>query len=207
MGKREALEAPDEILVVSAIIGDLSAFDELVFRYRAAVVRLAQTITGCKEDAEDIAQDAFLIAFKALPSIEMPSKFAPWLNAITRNRAKRFLREEKNYRLKRVGLDEILLEQIGALSLPFENESETGELALALEQIPPDHALALRLHFFDEMPHKQIAAFLGVPVSTVKWRVHKGKEHLREQFEFTQNKEGIWKKKKKSVGSSESSAK
>lgn len=194
----EAQETPDEILVVSAIIGDLKAFDELVLRYRAAVVRLAQSITT-REDAEDIAQDAFLIAFKALPSIEMPSKFAAWLHAITRNRAMRFLRQEKNHRQNRVGLDEVLLEQVGALTLPFENERETEELKLALEKVPPDYALALRMHFLDEMPHKHIAAFLGVPVSTVKWRVHKGKEYLREQLELIQNKEVLWKKKKKSA--------
>lgn len=206
MAKEEAQETPDEILVVSAIIGDLVAFDELVLRYRAAVVRLAQSITT-REDAEDIAQDAFLIAFKALPSIEMPSKFAAWLHAITRNRAMRFLRQEKNHRQNRVGLDEVLLEQVGALTLPFENERETEELKLALEKVPPDYALALRMHFLDEMPHKHIAAFLGVPVSTIKWRVHKGKEYLREQLEIIQNKEGLWKKKKKSAGSSGSSAK
>ena len=194
----EAQETPDEILVVSAIIGDLKAFDELVLRYRAAVVRLAQSITT-REDAEDIAQDAFLIAFKALPSIEMPSKFAAWLHAITRNRAMRFLRQEKNHRQNRVGLDEVLLEQVGALTLPFENERETEELKLALEKVPPDYALALRMHFLDEMPHKHIAAFLGVPVSTVKWRVHKGKEYLREQLELIQNKEVLGKKKKKSA--------
>jgi RNA polymerase sigma-70 factor, ECF subfamily len=206
MAKEGARETPDEILVVAAIVGDLSAFDELVWRYRAAVVRLAQSIIG-GEDAEDIAQDAFLLAFKALPSIEMPSKFAAWLNAITRHRAMRFLREEKNHRSNRVGLDEVLLEQVGALTLPFENERETEDLKLALEKIPPDYALALRMHFLDEMPHKYIAAFLGVPVSTVKWRVHKGKEYLREQLEILQNKEELWKKKKKSAGSSESSAK
>lgn len=193
-----AQETPDEILVVSAIIGDLKAFDELVLRYRAAVVRLAQSITT-REDAEDIAQDAFLIAFKALPSIEMPSKFAAWLHAITRNRAMRFLRQEKNHRQNRVGLDEVLLKQVGALTLPFENERETAELKIALEKVPPDYALALRMHFLDEMPHKHIAAFLGVPVSTIKWRVHKGKEYLREQLELIQNKEVLWKKKKKSA--------
>lgn len=199
-------ETPDEILVVSAIIGDLNAFDELVLRYRAAVVRLAQSILG-RDDAEDVAQDAFLIAFKALPSIDMPSKFAAWLHAITRNRAMRFLREERNHRQNRVGLDEVLLEQVGSLTMPFENERETDEVKLALEKIPSEYALALRMHFLDEMPHKHIAAFLGVPVSTVKWRVHKGKEYLREQLEIINNKEVIWKKKKKSAGSSESSVK
>ena len=59
-------EPPDEVLVVAAILGDLDAFDELAARYRAAVVRTAQAIVG-REDAEDVAQDALLLAFKALP--------------------------------------------------------------------------------------------------------------------------------------------
>jgi RNA polymerase sigma-70 factor (ECF subfamily) len=199
MAKEETQEMPDEILVVSAIVGDLSAFDELASRYRAAAVRLAQSITG-HEDAEDIVQDALLLAFKALPSIEMPSKFAAWLNAITRNRAMRFMREEKNYRTNRVGLDEVLIEQVGALSLPFVREGETDELKRALENVPADYALVLRMYFLDEMPQKRIAAFLGVPVSTVKWRVHKGKEYLREQMEILQGRKS-WKEKEKSVSS------
>src|SRR5580765_307645 len=86
-------EPPDEVLVVAAILGDLDAFDELASRYRAAVVRTAWAIVG-REDAEDVAQDSLLLAFKALPSIEDPTKFAAWLAAITRHRAMRFGKRE-----------------------------------------------------------------------------------------------------------------
>jgi DNA-directed RNA polymerase specialized sigma24 family protein len=65
------LEPPDEVLVVAAILGNLDAFGELARRYRAAVVRTAQAVVG-RDDAEDVAQDALLLAFKALPSIEEP---------------------------------------------------------------------------------------------------------------------------------------
>ena len=61
--------APDEILVVAAILGDLTAFDELALRYRPAVIRTAQMIV-LTDDAEDVAQEALLLAFKALPSLE-----------------------------------------------------------------------------------------------------------------------------------------
>ena len=92
MGKASA-GPPDEVLVVAAILGDLDAFDELASRYRAAVVRVAQAIVG-RETAEDIAQDALLLAFKALPTIEEPKKFAAWLSAITRHRALRVGKRE-----------------------------------------------------------------------------------------------------------------
>src|SRR5215510_12929413 len=110
-------EPPDEMLVVAAILGDLEAFDELALRYRAAVVRAAQSIVG-REDAEDVAQDSLLLAFKALPSIEDPTRFAAWLAAITRHRAFRFNKRERSHRTGRVELDEFLLGQLGVLAEP-----------------------------------------------------------------------------------------
>lgn len=180
----EAYETPDEVLVVAAILGDLEAFNELAGRYRAAAVRTAQSIVG-REDAEDVAQDALLLAFKALPSIEEPGRFAAWLGAITRNRALRMATRESSQRAGRVEMDELLLNRIDALSRPLLAETEVAEeLRLALEGVPQDYALVLRMRFLDEMPLKRIAAFLGLPLSTIKWRVHKGKELLREQVEL-----------------------
>ena len=101
-------ESPDELLVVAAILGNLDAFEELVLRYRPAVVRLARTIVGA-EQAEDVAQDSLLLAFKALPTIEDPGRFAAWLSAITRNRALRLSKSERLIAGKRVALDEALL--------------------------------------------------------------------------------------------------
>ena len=172
---------PDEVLVVAAILGDLEAFGELAARYRAAAVRTAEAVVG-RSDAEDVAQDALLLAFKALPSIGDPRKFPQWLGAIARNRALRWARREGARRTATVAMDEVLLERIAALAPPFAREDDE-ELRLALEEVPADYALVLRLRFFDEMPLERIAAFLGVPLSTVKWRVHRGKALLRERVE------------------------
>lgn len=186
------LESPDEVLVMAAILGNLDAFEELVLRYRAAVVRLARTIVG-NDYAEDVAQDALLLAFKALPTLEEPTRFAAWLSAITRHRAFRFSKRERAQLSKRVAMDELLLEKIDALNRPL---TETGlygtsnlyrttgdtdlvEVMSALGELPDDYALPLKLRFFDEMPLKRIAAFMGLPLSTVKWRLHQGKKLLR----------------------------
>lgn len=171
-------ESPDELLVVAAILGNLEAFEQLVLRYRPAVVRLARTIVG-SDYAEDIAQDSLLLAFKALPSIEEPRKFAAWLSAITRHRALRFSKSETAHRSKRVEFDEALLEKIEALTKPFTEKERDESITKALDSLPADYAMPLRLRFLDEMPLKRIAAFMGVPVSTVKWRIHQGKKLLR----------------------------
>jgi RNA polymerase sigma-70 factor (ECF subfamily) len=175
------LESPDELLVVAAIFGNLEAFEELVLRYRPAVVRLARTIVGTSL-AEDVAQESLLLAFKALPTIEEPTRFAAWLSAITRHRASRFNKKENAHLAKRVALDEALLERIDALVTPLAEKAENEEMIKILDSLPVDYALPLRLRFLDEMPLKRIAAFMGIPVSTVKWRVHHGKKLLRSKL-------------------------
>jgi len=174
-------EPPDEVLVVAAIVGDLQAFDQLVLRYRAAVARVARGIVG-REHAEDVAQDAWLLAFKALPTIEEPRKFAAWLSAITRHRAMRFGRSENKTQSRRVAFDEVLIEKVEALSQPVPERIEDQELKEAIDTLPADCALVLKLRFLDEMPLKRIAAFLGAPLTTVKWRLHQGKKLLRERL-------------------------
>ena len=177
-------ESPDEVLVIAAILGNLEAFEELVVRYRPAVVRLARSIAGA-DHAEDVAQDSLLLAFKALPGIEEPRKFPAWLSAITRHRALRFTKSETAHMSKRVALDEALLEQIEALAKPPAEKERDEEMIRALDSLPADYAMPLRLRFLDEMPLNRIAAFMGIPLSTVKWRIHHGKKLLREKVETT----------------------
>ena len=180
----ERFESPDELLVIAAILGNLEAFEQLVVRYRPAVVRLARTIVG-RDDAEDVAQDALLLAFKALPGIEEPRKFAAWLSAITRHRALRFNKRESTHLTKRMALDEALLEKIEALAKPLADKERDEAMFKALDSLPADYAMPLRLRFLDEMPLNRIAAFVGVPMSTVKWRIHHGKKLLRAKVEST----------------------
>ena len=174
----ERSESPDEVLVIAAILGNLEAFEELVVRYRPAVVRLARTIVG-PDDAEDVAQDSLLLAFKALPGIEEPRKFPAWLSAITRHRALRFSKSESAQTSKRVALDEALLEKIEALAKPLAEKERDESMIAALDSLAAEYAMPLRLRFLDEMPLNRIAAFMGVPLSTVKWRLHHGKKLLQ----------------------------
>lgn len=175
-------ESPDELLVVAAILGNLEAFEELVIRYRPAVVRLARTIVGA-EHAEDVAQESLLLAFKALPAIEEPKKFPAWLSAITRNRALRLGKNEALQAKRYVALDEALLQKIESIARPVAEKERDEETLRALESLPDDYSMPLRLKFLDEMPLERIAAFMGVPLSTVKWRIHHGKKLLKAKIE------------------------
>ncbi len=189
---------PDEILVVAAILGDLAAFDVLVRRYRPAVFRAARAIVP-PDDAEDVAQEALLLAFKALPSLEEPAKFPAWLHAITRRCALRHQGRLRMLERGRVALDDEILQQVPALRCRAPGEGGEEELKWALDGIPEDYGLVLRLHFLDEMPLKRIAGFLGISLATAKWRVFQGKKLMREQFRVLQKRRiETWKEKKRS---------
>src|ERR1044072_4851262 len=170
-------ESPDELLVVAAILGNLEAFEELVVRYRPAVVRLARTIVGT-DDAEDVAQDSLLLAFKALPGIEEPRKFGAWLSAITRHRALRFSKSETTHQTRRVPLDEALIEKIEALSRPIADKERDEAMIKALDSLSADYAMPLRLRFLDEMPLERIAAFMGGSLSTGTRGSYDGKTNI-----------------------------
>jgi RNA polymerase sigma-70 factor, ECF subfamily len=132
-----------------------------------------------------------LLAFKALPAIEEPAKFASWLYAITRRVALRMSRRSRLERSHRVDLDGALIEHGGAFSRPLapRDSFEEAWVRAAVDALDEDHRLILKLRFYDEMPLARIADFLGLPLTTVKWRLHRAKQLLREKLE--PEKEGL----------------
>lgn len=174
-------EQKDGALVLAAVLGDLDAFEELVRRYRRAAVRIATGIAGL-DAGEDIAQEALLLAFQALPDLDEPDRFAAWLSAITRNRALRWVRRET--RAVQVPFEDALLSRLHAIaSEDSRRQQAQDEVREGLDELPENCRLVMRLRWLDEMPMQQIAAFTGLPLSTVKWRLHEGKKHLREWTE------------------------
>ncbi|MFN7931047.1 MAG: sigma-70 family RNA polymerase sigma factor [Blastocatellia bacterium] len=173
----------DKMLVGLAILGDLRSFDVLALRYRAAVLRVAQ-VHANQELAEDIVQEALLLAFKALPTLEDPAKFAPWLYAITRHAAQRLSQQVRHEAQRKVDLDDLLLAHSTALARPFRSEDvfETAWVRAAIAELAVEYRLILQLRFYDEMSLQRIANFLSLPLSTVKWRLHRAKQLLKEKL-------------------------
>ena len=183
----------DGALAVAATCGDLDAFGILAQRYRRAVERIAGSIAG-PEAAEDVAQDAFLLAFKALPDLDEPESFAAWLSAITRNRALRWIRNDR--RMPRVEFDDTLLLYIDAASARDGRRASAwadfaADVVEGIERLPEGLRLTMRLRWLDEMPIRQIAAFTGIPASTVKWRLFEGKRLLRKLTNKVTRGEGV----------------
>jgi RNA polymerase sigma factor (sigma-70 family) len=175
-----AVEArPDEILVAAALGGDQLAFDELVSRHRESAIRAAAGIVGSTH-AEDVVQDALLLAHGALASLKDRSRFSRWLAGIARWRALRVGRQESRHAVGRVALDGPVLETLSELASDPRYTDDRDELLIAaLENIPPEYGEVIRYHFLHGLAHSKIAEFLDIPLSTVKWRCFRAKEILR----------------------------
>ena len=170
--------ADDALLVVASLLGNLDAFDTLARRYREAVQFIARQWVGNDNDtaAQDITQDVFIAAFQALPHLEEPAKFAGWLYAITRNRARRVAEQERRTQPTKDSTLEALTD---ASAMRRQNRPRQTEIWEALEQISPEHREVLYLHYCEEWPLVQISDFLTVPETTVKGRLHRAREALR----------------------------
>jgi RNA polymerase sigma-70 factor (ECF subfamily) len=172
-------EASERELVIRATIGDIAAFDQLVRIYRNAVTLVARNVTGSREMAEDMAQESFLLAFKALPQLGDPSKFPSWLMAIVRNRSRRAISQANARRcLDLSAVDNLILAHAPNLALAKEAAYDFEE---HLEGLAPEYREVLALYYGEDWPIAKIASYLALQESTVKWRLHHGRKLLRQK--------------------------
>jgi RNA polymerase sigma-70 factor (ECF subfamily) len=189
-------EPTDEELVVQVISGDEAAFGELVARYRDYVYTIAVRIVGDESDAEDVAQEAFVRAYRALPRFRGDSKFSSWLYRITTNRALTHLKRRRRRppavdiqsgphieadrldRRRSIGPDELVIDE----------EFRRGVRA-AVMKLPEQYRVVVTLFYLEQRSYKEVAAILGIPMGTLKTHLHRARALLRESL--TQPDQGI----------------
>jgi RNA polymerase sigma-70 factor (ECF subfamily) len=164
--------------VIAAQAGDLRAFDQLAKRYRPGLIALAGQRL-CRDLAEDVAQEALLIAFKALPGLQSPERFRSWLAAITRNLATRH-----SIRSKTTPLDDVIVAYAPSIVENLDLSVRSQQIVQAIQDCGPDLRPALELYYVHEWSIADISEFLGIPSTTVKWRLHTGRTQLRRKFDY-----------------------
>ena len=181
MNTEELQNADDAELVMATLAGNHEAFGELVSRYRRGMMAVAQRIVRNPTDAEDIVQDALIRAFEALPQLEDLNRFGAWLYSITRNHALRTVQREARYQLHEDVESEFNLAAEQVTSDPAQislRESTHQAVRDTIETLSPEFQEVITLYYWAEMPQKRIAEVLSLPLTTVKWRLHKAKELL-----------------------------
>ena len=181
-------------LVRAASKGDEEAFGELVRLHEKKVYNLALRLCGSPEDAADVAQEAFLSAWKGLPSFRGESGFSTWLYRLTSNACIDLLRRTKRQRSE-VSLDgeETGIDPVDPTPAPQE-QAERAELRQAvtdaLRQLGDSHRQALVLREMQELSYEEIAAVLDVDLGTVKSRISRARSALRKILQQNGNLSG-----------------
>lgn len=176
----------DSEIIARVLNGEYQLFAELVNRYQNFVFTIALKYTPVREDAEEIAQDAFVKAYKALKDFRGESKFSTWLYTIVNSTSITFLRKKKLavHSLDNEHVFEMAdSQQSGSDANVVEQKSKVAMVSKAIQLLSPDDAKLITLFYKAEQSLEEIAKILGIEANTVKVKLHRARQRLREKME------------------------
>ncbi|QFT87236.1 ECF RNA polymerase sigma factor SigW [Bacillus sp. THAF10] len=170
--------------------GDQDAFAEIVELFKDKIYQLVYRMIGNSHEAEDIAQEAFIRAYVNINSFDVNRKFSTWLYRIATNLTIDRIRKKKpDYYLDAevAGTEGLTMySQVAAdVSLPeedVENMELQEEIQRKILNLPDKYRSVIVLKYIDELSLLEISEILEIPVGTVKTRIHRGREALRQQL-------------------------
>jgi len=169
---------PDEQLVRRYLDGDRDAFTTLVERHEARLYNVCLRILGSPEDAHDATQDAFLTVLRKLDQFRGDAAFTTWMHRVAVNACYDLLRKRKRQPMLRMVTDDEA-DRTDDLGPPVSDPADAvaGEIDVvrALAHVAEDFRVVLVLADVEDLPYDEIARVLGVPIGTVKSRVHRGR--------------------------------
>lgn len=177
---------PDEQIINRVLKGEQSAFGSLIDKYKNYVFTLVLRFTVNREDAEELAQDVFIKAYRSLADFRGDSKFSTWLFTITRTTCLSFLRKKK---LDTISLDNertgLQLEnrESGFSANGIEQKSRHVMLNQAINMLSPDDAQVLNLFYKGDQSLDEIGRIMRLDPNTVKVKLHRARQRLKDKME------------------------
>ncbi len=170
----------DNTIIARILNGETAAFEVLVNRYKDMAFSIARRVCSSAEDAEEVAQDAFLKAFQALDKFKQESKFSTWLYRIVTNAAISSTRKKK---IAMVSLDGSLVESYSEDEIRenmnhFGIEEQSNLVREAMQQLHPQDCLLVNMFYTDELSIEEIAEVTGLSQANVKVKLHRIRKKL-----------------------------
>lgn len=176
----------DTEIISKILLGNQAIFAQIVERYQNYVFTLVLRFTDSREDAEEIAQDIFVKAYRSLADFRGDAKFSTWLYTIVRTSCITFLRKKK---LDTISIDnEKTLLQLENRESSFsankvESKSRHAMVNEAIRLLGPDDAQVLTLFYKGEQSLEEIGLIMGLEPNTVKVKLHRARQRLKEKME------------------------
>jgi RNA polymerase sigma-70 factor (ECF subfamily) len=170
-------------IVARVLKGDRQEYALLVEEYNSPIYNLAYRMTGSSEDANDLAQEAFIRAYKNLWRFNPRKKYFTWLYTISLNIIRNHLRKKRDVAAEYEKGSAHLTEPAGDREHPeqlFIRNQQEAFLDACLQKLPVDLREAIVLRFYSELSFEEVAAISGASVSAVKMRVYRGMERLKQ---------------------------
>ncbi len=175
-------------LIRRAQEGDLAAFETLVAAHKDYVFNIAYSMTGNYHDANDMAQEAFIKAFRAIKKFNVKSNFSTWMYRITMNACLDELRRQKRKAANNVSIDaeddeHSRMDLASSLPTPeqaYEKSEVRRAVTAAIQKLPDKHKRMIILRDINGFSYDQIARLEQCSVGTVKSRISRARQHLKE---------------------------
>ncbi len=182
----------DLALVERVKRGDKAAFDLLVLKYQSRIINLVSRFVRNHADAQDVTQDAFLKAYRALPNFRGESAFYTWMYRIAVNTAKNFLALQVSRRSSDMEQDASEMEQIDDTAALKDMDTpehlllttEIQETVIkAIDALPEELRTAITLRELEGMSYEDIAEAMACPIGTVRSRIFRARESIDKLLE------------------------
>jgi RNA polymerase sigma-70 factor (ECF subfamily) len=185
MSAAESPAIPDSALVDQALTGGYAAFEELISRYQKGIYNVAYYKSRNYFDAEDLSQEIFLAAFKALGSLKDTNNFGGWLYGIAYNRCHKWFQRERTkvVKFKEVCRRAEQEQRIGSGQPSASLDGEDPEVSEFLSRLPDDVRTALQMKYLDGKSYQEIGERLGIKSHRIDYLIRKGKRMIRERWE------------------------
>ena len=178
-------EISNSELVRKSQLGDKAASEQLVIRHQDLVFSLAYKLTGNREMANDVAQEAFIRAWKAIEKFRGDSTFSTWIYRITVNTAWTLRKKAKKHNTLNIDdtYEPIVIDEKKDPELVAINSDLSSVLINALDKIPIEQRIIVELKNIEGRSHKEIADYLDISVTAAKVRLHRAHQKLRQILE------------------------
>lgn len=173
----------DQQLVAAALDGEAEAYGELVRRHQTAVYNVAYHLVGNQQDALDLAQEAFVRAYRALVSFDHSRPFRPWINRIVTNLAINWLKQRRALTLPLEGQPIELPDASNDPERAFLASERQAAVRRAILALPPHYRAVIELRHLQDLSYEEIASALAIPLSDVKSHLFRARQLLRQWLE------------------------
>jgi len=178
----------DQELIAASLARDTAAFGELVTRYQNRLHHSLVHVVGSAEDAKDVAQETFVLAFQKLSTFRGDAQFYTWLYRIALNASVTFRRKNRSLGAsldaakERLGSEPSDARADSQPEQPIEQAERQHLVREALSQMTEEFRIPLVLAEMDGLKYEQIAELLKCPIGTVRSRIHRGRAELRDKL-------------------------